>query len=87
MSAAEYIGHQQAAYRQSKPIKVVHRDTAKARAAPVQNLKKQRTKRKKSAFLSSALAPPQYPGVALAVAAILVLTGAGWLLGERPQPI
>lgn len=46
---------------------------------------KQKTKRKKSAFLTTVPVLPQHPGVALAVAAILVLTGAGWLLGERPR--
>ncbi|MFD2718631.1 hypothetical protein ACFST9_07880 [Hymenobacter monticola] len=46
--------------------------------------RKQKTKHKKSAFLPTTVpAPPQHPGVALAIAAILVLAGASWLLGER----
>ena len=51
-------------------------------SAPV--LKKQKLKRKKSAAFVVPLSPPSHPGVALAIAAILVLAGAGWLLGERP---
>ncbi|MBF9224336.1 hypothetical protein [Hymenobacter ruricola] len=54
-------------------------------AIPV--LKKQKPKRKKSAFTPIFFAPPRHPGVAMAVALILTLTGAGWLLGERPRPV
>ena len=82
-------------YQQQRPaIKIISYDTLLKSATPqlqsgAPTLKKQKTKRKKSAFLPAVPAPPQHPGVALAVAAILVLTGAGWLLGEpkpRPQP-
>jgi hypothetical protein len=69
------------------PVKLVG-DTlpGAAKAAPPQPAK---PRRKKSAVMPSAPAPPQHPGVALAVAAILVFAGAGWLLGERrpgPRP-
>ena len=51
--------------------------------APAPLLKKQKIKRKKSAFLPATPAPPRHPGVALAVALILAMGGLGWLLGER----
>lgn len=87
-SAKEYIASQQK-YRPQ--LKVIRRDTITATAKPATPtpiLKKQKTKRKKSTFLPTTTpVPPQHPGVVLAIAAILVLTGAGWLLGERgPRP-
>ncbi|MBO2008246.1 hypothetical protein [Hymenobacter negativus] len=82
-SVKDYIAGQQK-YRPQ--VKVIKHDTVTAATKPGSEIpapKKQKTKRKKSAFLPATPAPPQHPGVALAVAAILVLTGAGWLLGER----
>ncbi|MDO7847995.1 hypothetical protein Q5H92_16640 [Hymenobacter sp. M29] len=68
-------------------LKVIRRDSVAAKEAPKLTtpvLEKQKVKRKKSALLPTTVpAPPQHPGVALAIAAILVLAGAGWLLGER----
>lgn len=85
--AQEYIAVQQK-YRPQ--VKVIKRDTVTAASKSVPDaptLKKQKTRRKKAVFLPPAVSPPQRPGVALAVAGILVLTGAGGLLGERkPRP-
>ncbi|MFD2718630.1 hypothetical protein ACFST9_07875 [Hymenobacter monticola] len=71
--------------RMDKPeVKVLAYDTI---PKPVPLPKKQKTKHKKSAFVPAAPVLPQHPGVALAVALVLILGGAGWLLGERkPQP-
>ncbi|GAA4364559.1 hypothetical protein GCM10023185_34170 [Hymenobacter saemangeumensis] len=44
-------------------------------------LKKQKAKRKKSAYLPAVPTPPQHPGLGLGVAVLLTLAGAGWLLG------
>lgn len=64
-------------------MKVLGFDSVAKPAAPAPVLNKQRTRRKKSAFLPAVPALPQHPGVALAVVFILTLGGAGWLLGER----
>jgi hypothetical protein len=74
-----------ASHKQYQPqVKIIRRDsvtTPQANGPAGLELKKQRTKHKKSVFIPAA--PPQHPGVALAVALILTLAGAGWLLGER----
>ncbi|MBO2008247.1 hypothetical protein [Hymenobacter negativus] len=80
VSAKSYIEDVRSARPQ---LKVVGYDTLLPTQKPTPVLKKQKTKRKKSAFIPVTPVPPQHPGVMLAVAAILVLTGAGWLLGER----
>lgn len=80
-------------YQEKRPsVKLIGFDSTqsdKQSAMPIPLLKKQKSKRKKSASLPITPAPPQHPGVALAVALILTLGAAGWLLGERkprPQP-
>ena len=66
-------------------VKLIGFDSTKTPSQPV--LKQQKTKRKKSAFAPTTMDTPQHPGVGLAVALILGLSGAGWLLGERrPRP-
>lgn len=81
-------------YRGVAPkIKIIGADgiQKKSASAPVPKdaplPRKQKTKRKKAALLPVAPVLPQHPGVALAVAALLVLTAAGWLLGGRPRPM
>ncbi|RTQ47920.1 hypothetical protein EJV47_18565 [Hymenobacter gummosus] len=49
-------------------------------------LDKRKTKRKKSALVPAAPAPPHYPGMAWSVGFVAVLSGAGWLLYKRPRP-
>ncbi|MBF9224335.1 hypothetical protein [Hymenobacter ruricola] len=71
-------------YQHYQPeVKLIGFDSTAKPAASAPTLKKQNTKRKKSVFAPTISAPAQHPGVALAVALILTLTGAGWLLGER----
>lgn len=85
-SATYYIANEQRSHRQSQPIKVVRRDTTVAHAAPAPTLKKQKAKRKK-AFLPPTVPTPPQSGVWVGIAAMVLLAGAGWLLGERrPQP-
>ena len=75
-------------YQNYRPhVKLIGFDSAAKPAVLAPVLKKQKVKRKKSTFFAAAPALPPHPGVALAVALVLGLAGAGWLLGERrPQP-
>ncbi|MDO7877490.1 hypothetical protein Q5H93_22315 [Hymenobacter sp. ASUV-10] len=75
-------------YQRYRPeVKLIGFDSTTKPAAPAPVLKKQKARRKKAALYPAVPAPPQHPGVGLAVAAILLFAGAGWLLGERrPGP-
>lgn len=69
-------------------IKIVGYDTiskSAAPAVPTPTVKKQKTKRKKSAALPIAPETPQHPGVLLGVLLVIGLGTAGWLLGEQPR--
>jgi|GEM_PF-2556308 len=75
-------------YQNYQPaVKLIGFDSTAKPVTPAPAIQKQKAKRRKSAFLPVVPAPPQHPGVALVVAAILTFAGAGWLLGQRrPQP-
>jgi len=80
VSAKSYV-EQSRRYRPQ--IKIVGYDTLPPAPKPAPVLKKQKTKRKKAAFLPPAPAPPRHPGAGLVVVTLLVCAGAGWLLGGR----
>ena len=66
--------------------KLIGFDTlAKPPAAPAVEVKKRKVKRKQKAA-GAFFAPPAHPGVWLAVATMLGLAGAGFLLGDKPRP-
>ena len=66
-------------------IKMISLDstTKTAVSGATLKLKKQKNRRKKSAFILASPAPPRHPGIALASAAILILAAMGWRPSKR----